>query len=169
MNKKARQYLGLLAAVVAYYAIHEGAHLLYALGTGTFRQINFLGLGIQVDMYREQMTDAQLGMFCLAGPIATFLAAWLLTGFTGKIIHVKSKVFRACMYYITIALLFVDPAYLCFVYKLVGGGDMNGIALLLPEQVVQMVSGALLLIHVGLFIRWIFPKYRKSFEGRDPE
>ena len=164
MNKKARQYLGLLAAVVAYYAIHEGTHLLYALGTGTFRQINFLGLSIQVDVYRERMTDTQLGLFCLAGPVATLISAWLLTTFTGKIAQGKSKVFRACMYYITIAMLFVDPAYLCFVYKLVGGGDMNGISLLLPEQVVQTVSGALLLIHVGLFIRWIFPKYKRSFE-----
>ena len=164
MKKKTRQYLGLLAAVLAYYAIHEGAHLLYALCTGTFRQINFLGLGIQIDVYREQMTDTQLGMFCLAGSVATLLAAWLLTGFAGKIVQAQSKVLRACMYYITVAMLFVDPVYLSIIYKLVGGGDMNGISLLLPERNVQMLSGALLLIHVILFIKWILPKYMKSFE-----
>lgn len=164
MNKKARQYLGLLAAVLAYYAIHEGAHLMYALCTGTFRQINFLGLGIQIDIYREQMTDAQLGLFCLAGPVATVLFAWLLTGLAGKIAQVQSKVFRACMYYVTIAMLFVDPIYLCLVYRLVGGGDMNGISLLLPEVGVQIFSGALLLIHGALVIKWILPKYKKSFE-----
>lgn len=167
MNKKARQYLGLLCAVLAYYAVHEGAHLMYALSTGTFRQINLLELGIQVDVYREHMTDGQLGLFCLMGPVTTILAAWLLTGFTGKIVNTKSKVFRACMYYITITMLFVDPAYLCVVYKLVGGGDMNGIALLLPEGTVQIFGGMLLIVHMALFVKWILPKYRMSFERSD--
>lgn len=167
MNKKARQYLGLLCAVLAYYAVHEGAHLVFALGTGTFRQINSLGLGIQIDIYRESMTDGQLALFCLAGPAATILAAWLLTGFTGKIVNTKSKVFRACMYYTTIAMLFVDPAYLCVVYKLVGGGDMNGIALLLPEGTVRIFGGMLLIVHMVLFVKWILPKYRISFERSD--
>ena len=31
MTKRSRQYLSLLAAVLAYYLIHEGTHLLYAL------------------------------------------------------------------------------------------------------------------------------------------
>ena len=33
MSKRARQYIGILAAVIAYYLVHEGAHLLYALST----------------------------------------------------------------------------------------------------------------------------------------
>ena len=167
MNKKARQYLGLLCAVLAYYAVHEGAHLMYALSTGIFRQINLLGLGIQIDVYRESMTDGQLTLFCLAGPVATILTAWILTGFAEKIVKIKSKVFRACMYYITLAMLFVDPAYLCAVYKLVGGGDMNGIALLMPEWAVQLVCGALLILHGILFRKWVLQKYKKSFEGSD--
>ena len=167
MNKKARQYLGLLCAVLAYYAVHEGAHLVFALGTGTFRQINLLGLGIQIDVYRDRMSDLQLGLFCLAGPVATILTAWILTGFAEKIVKIKSKVFRACMYYITLAMLFVDPAYLCAVYKLVGGGDMNGIALLLPEGAVRIFGGMLLIVHMALFVKWILPKYRMSFERSD--
>lgn len=167
MNKKARQYLGLLCAVLAYYAVHEGAHLMYALSTGIFRQINLLGLGIQIDVYRESMTDGQLTLFCLAGPVATILTAWILTGFAEKIVKIKSKVFRACMYYITIAMLLLDPAYLCVVYKLVGGGDMNGIALLLPEGTLRIFSGMLLIVHMVLFVKWILPKYRISFERSD--
>ena len=31
MSKRARQYIGILAAVIAYYLVHEGVHLLYAL------------------------------------------------------------------------------------------------------------------------------------------
>ena len=50
MSKRTRQYIGILAALAAYYLVHEGAHLLYALLTGVFRQINFMGLGVQIDV-----------------------------------------------------------------------------------------------------------------------
>ena len=169
MSKRVRQYLGLTLAVFAYYLIHEGAHLAYALVTGTFRQINFMGLGIQIDVFAENMTEVQLGLFCLAGPMATLMTAWLLTGFTGMVVQAKSKVFRACVYYITIAMLVLDPVYLCGLYKLVGGGDMNGISLLLPEPAVQIVSGILLIVHVAVFWKWILPRYKKSFEEEERE
>ena len=58
MSKRTRQYIGILAALAAYYLVHEGAHLLYALITGVFRQINFMGLGVQIDVYADRMTDA---------------------------------------------------------------------------------------------------------------
>ena len=35
---------------VIYFAVHEGAHLLYALSIGAFRQINFMGIGMQIGM-----------------------------------------------------------------------------------------------------------------------
>lgn len=31
MSKRTRQYIGILAALAAYYLVHEGAHLLYTL------------------------------------------------------------------------------------------------------------------------------------------
>ena len=33
MSKRTRQYIGILAALAAYYLVHEGTHLLYALLT----------------------------------------------------------------------------------------------------------------------------------------
>ena len=78
MSKRIRQYVGILAAVLLYYILHEGAHLLSALCFGVFKQINFMGLGIQVDVYHTQMTDLQMGIFCLVGAAATLLAGWLL-------------------------------------------------------------------------------------------
>lgn len=78
MNKRARQYIGLLSAVIAYYLIHEGAHLLYALSIGAFKQINFMGLGMQIDIYSEKMAQTQLGVFCLIGSVATLLSAYIL-------------------------------------------------------------------------------------------
>ena len=75
MNKRVRQYVGLLSAIIAYYLIHEGAHLIYAIFTGVFKQINFMGLGMQIDIYSERMTQTQLGVFCLMGSVATLLFA----------------------------------------------------------------------------------------------
>ena len=77
MNKRARQYIGLIAAVISYYVIHEGAHLIYALITGTFRQIKIMGLGMQIDVFAEKMSDTQLGIFCLVGSVCTLIAAYL--------------------------------------------------------------------------------------------
>lgn len=57
MNKRIRQYIGLFCAVLMYYIIHEGAHLIYALSVGVFRQINFMGLGVQIGIYEEQMSN----------------------------------------------------------------------------------------------------------------
>ena len=56
--KRVRQYIGILAPVAAYYSVHEGAHLLCAVFLGTFRQIRFMGIGMQVDVYAERMTCA---------------------------------------------------------------------------------------------------------------
>ena len=65
MSKRTRQYIGILAALAAYYLVHEGAHLLYALLTGVFKQINFMGLGVQIDVYAEHMTICSLESFAL--------------------------------------------------------------------------------------------------------
>lgn len=48
MDKKIRQYIGIIVAIAFYYIIHEGAHLVTALCLGVFRRINFLGLGVQI-------------------------------------------------------------------------------------------------------------------------
>ncbi len=46
---------------MSYYLIHEGAHFLYAILTGTFRQISFFGIGVQIDIYQERMSDEIIG------------------------------------------------------------------------------------------------------------
>ena len=164
MSKRTRQYAGLASAVLAYYILHEGAHLVYALWAGAFRQINFLGLGVQIDVYADRMTAAQLGWFCLAGPAATTAAAYVLTALTGVIGRSSSKLFKACMYYVTIAMLLLDPLYLSLLCGFFGGGDMNGIALLVPELAARVVSGVMLVIHGGLFLKVVLPGYKRAFE-----
>ncbi len=167
MTKRIRQYIGILAAVIAYCLIHEGAHLLYALYTGTFRQIKFMGLGVQVDVFRERMTDTQLGIFCLVGAVATICIAYLLTALAKKIGTAESKLFRAVLYYITIALLLIDPLYLSILCGLFGGGDMNGIALLVPEWAARVGFGVLLLVNGLVFWKRVLPVYKKSFSDAE--
>lgn len=163
MSKRVRQLVGIFAAIVAYYLIHEGAHLLYAVCTGVFKQINFMGLGVQIDVYAERMTDAQLGIFCLVGALATFCAAYLLAALARSICHAKSKLLRAVLYYITIAFLLLDPLYLSVLCGFFGGGDMNGIALLCPEWAARCLFGALLLVNGLVFWKRVLPVYRQPF------
>ena len=163
MSKRMRQYLGILAALVSYYAVHEGAHLAYACAIGVFEKIRFLGLGIQIVTDTQCMTNTQLGIFCAVGAVATLIAAYGLTLGTPAICKVESKVFKACMYYITMAMLLVDPLYLSVLCGLFGGGDMNGIALLVPEWAARAFFGALLVLNGILFWKVVLPKYRSAF------
>lgn len=166
MSKRTRQYIGILAALAAYYLVHEGAHLLYALLTGVFKQIRLMGLGVQIDVCAERMTDMQLGIFCLVGALATFCVGYLLAALARNICRAQSKLFRAMLYYITIAFLLLDPLYLSILCGFFGGGDMNGIALLCPERAARVIFGALLLANGVVFWKRVLPIYQQSFSGR---
>ena len=164
MSKRKRQYIGILAAVVAYYIIHEGAHLIATLLMGAFKQINFMGLGIQIDIFRERLTDNQLGWFCLAGALATFFVAWILVLMSRRICASPSPVFKAIMWYMTLALLMLDPLYLSVLCGFFGGGDMNGIRLLLPEVAVRITFAIIAVVHLLVIWKCLLPKYSESFK-----
>ena len=161
--------IGLFSAVLMYYIIHEGAHLIYALSVGAFRQINFMGLGVQIGIYEEQMSNLQLGIFCLSGAAATMVTAYVLTLTASQICKADTKIFKACLYYITIAMLLIDPLYLSILCGFFGGGDMNGIALLFPEWAARIFFGAMLVIHCLLFWRIVLPMYKRAFMTREPD
>lgn len=116
--RTARKCIALVIAVLCFYIIHEGAHLFYALAMGAFKQINFIQLGIQIDTYSGIMTDAQLGIFCLVGPVASLAAAYVMLLLTTRFIKIKSVFVRAVTYYITLALLLTDPIYLSVLYPM---------------------------------------------------
>lgn len=163
MNKRLRQSLGCLCALIGYYLVHEGAHFLYAWSIGAFRELRFLGLGIQVDVYPDRMTDVQMGWFCLMGVAATALAGCILAALAPKIGRHPSNFFKVCMYYLTLAFLFVDPLYLSVLCGFVGGGDMNGIGYLLPQPIARSLFGAMLFFNTALFLKYILPTYQKAF------
>ncbi len=165
MDKRKRQYLGLLLAILAYYMIHEGAHLIYALIIGVFKHINFIGLGVQIDVFAEKMTENQMGIFCIVGSVSTIITAYVLVALADKIGRVSSKVFKASMYYITIAMLLIDPLYLSILCGFFGGGDMNGISLLVSEIAARIVYGIILAINVVVFMKIVLPKYKVAFRN----
>ena len=167
MNKRVRQYVGLLSAVIAYYLLHEGAHLLYALSIGAFKQINLMGLGMQIDIYAEKMTQTQLGVFCMLGSVTTLLTAYILIALIDKIRNISSKAIKACLYYITIAMLLIDPLYLSVLCGFFGGGDMNGIKLLVPEVAARILYGLVLIVNVLVFLKIVLPKYKLAFADKE--
>ena len=166
MSKRIRQYIGLLSAIIAYYLIHEGAHFLYALSLGALKKINFMGLGIQIDIYAEEMTQTQLGVFCLLGSVAALLFGYILVLLIEKIGKSSSDMLKACAYYITIALLFIDPLYLSILCSFFGGGDMNGISFLIPEIVARVLYGIILIINLIVFAKIVLPRYKLAFASK---
>ena len=163
MSKRGRQYIGILAAVILYYIVHEGAHLLYALFTGSFKGIVFMGLGVQIDIHSELLTDTQLGIFCLAGSVASVVCAYIMVAFLGRICQAGSDLFKACAYYVTLALLLIDPVYLSLLCGFFGGGDMNGISLLIPELAARIGYGVLGIVNIIVILKVVLPKYKKAF------
>ena len=162
-NKKIRQYIGLIAAVLTYYLIHEGAHLITALSMGVFKEVKFLRLGMQVDVAAVQMTDLQMGIFCLAGAACTMIAAVLLTLLAPNICRIENKIVKAAFYYITMVMLLLDPLYLSVLCGFFGGGDMNGIRLRIPGIIARIAFGVLLIVGLFVFIKRILPLYKAAF------
>ncbi len=165
MSKRIRQYLGIVAAVFAYYIIHEGAHLIYALAVGAFKEIKFMGIGMQIDVFPEKMSDTEMCIFCLLGAIATFIAGAILILLRRVICKSKNKPMKAIMYYITLTLLLLDPLYLSAICGFFGGGDMNGISLLIPELYARIGFGILLIVNITVFWKIVLPEYKKSFSN----
>ena len=150
--KRARQYLAAFIAIVTYYLVHEGSHLFYALWHGALKQINLMPLGVQVDIYRDRLSDIQFAHFCMSGAIATIFAAWVLTIHSTvltKWFGIKlgnfSPFLLTCSLYTTIAMLLCDPLYLSVLQFFMGDGDMYGIQMMLPRYIV-IVGFALLFI-----------------------
>lgn len=164
MRKRIRQYIGILAAVVAYYIVHEGAHLITALYYGVLKGINFMGLGMQIDAYTERLTNTQLGIFCLVGAVSTLIFGWVLIALAKKICNAKSKVFKSIMWYVSLAILLIDPLYLSVLCSFFGGGDLNGIKLLFPEITARIIFAVIGIVHAIIIGKHLLPEYKKAFQ-----
>lgn len=164
MQTNLRKWLSLLSAILTYYVIHEGAHVLVACLMGAFETVRFLGVGVQVVINDTLLTPTQLAIFCLVGSAAALAAGWIFAGVSGRITQSRSKYLKALGFYATLVLLFADPIYLSVLYRFVGGGDMNGILLFgVPEIAVQAMYGLTGLCNLLWFLKKILPAYKAAF------
>ena len=60
-------------------------------------------------------------------------------------------------------MLLIDPLYLSVLCGFFGGGDMNGIKLLVPEAAVRIIYGLVLMVNVFVFVKVVLPKYKLAF------
>ena len=110
------------------------------------------------------MTETQIGIFCLVGTVSTLIAGWAFLLMSRTICSVKSAYVRTFGWYVTMVLLILDPLYLSVLYRYVGGGDMNGIQLLVPELAAQITFGALLVINAIAMVVLAYKPYKESFQ-----
>lgn len=68
-----------------------------------------------------------------------------------------------CWHIFYICFIKEDPLYLSILCGFFGGGDMNGIALLLPEWLARSFFGVLLVINCVMFWKVVLLKYKEAF------
>lgn len=163
-NKKIRTLTAFIFAFILYYIIHEGAHFIYAVNIGTFEKINLMFPGMQIQANTDIMSNIQIGIFCLLGVIATLCVAYVLCILVKRITLIKSNFIRALFYYTTLVFLLNDPLYLSIFYKFFGGGDMNGILLLIPETIASLLFVVIAIVNFVIIIKVIIPEYKKAFQ-----
>lgn len=169
MEKKGERwagYGGIVIAIIAYYLIHEGAHLLCALLMGAWKGIHCLGIGIQIDIFADRLSDGQMGLFCAAGSIATLLCGYLFVGLRQRMASAQRRFTRLTGWYSTLTLLMLDPIYLSVLYRAVGGGDMNGIRLLVSEPIAVCVYALIGVINALIIYKLVYPCYKSSSNSK---
>ena len=91
LEKSVKQWLGVFIAIVSYYIIHEGTHLLLALILGVFEKIRFVGIwGIQIVTTEGSLNGINLALFSGLSSIVTILIGYILA-FHPSIYKIKNK------------------------------------------------------------------------------
>lgn len=159
-----RKWISLIVAVLIYYIIHEGSHLLVALSYGVLKKIKLSTLGVQIVINDANLSNFNLAIFCVVGFLSTFITSYILVLLINKIVKLKSKYLKTIFYYTTLILLLLDPLYLTILYNFVGGGDMNGILLFnISNTIIKLFFFIILILNLFVFIKVVLPKYKKSF------
>ena len=70
-----RKWISLIIAVLIYYVIHEGSHLLVALSYGVFKKIKLSTLGVQIVINDANLSNFNLAIFCVVGFLSTFITS----------------------------------------------------------------------------------------------
>jgi hypothetical protein len=164
MQSNIRKWIGLLIAVLCYYILHEGSHLVIALLYGTFEKVRIVFPGVQVVSNIEGLSNFEIAMFSVSGSISTLIVGYLLIVLRNKIVRLNNKYVLAILFYTTLVLLMCDPIYVSLLSGIFGGGDVNGIILFgISAIAVKMIFGIIGLVNLFIFIKAIYPKYKDRF------
>lgn len=160
-----RKWLCLIISIILYYIVHEGGHLIFASITNAFIKLKILGVGVQVIINDTILSNVELIIFNATGFISTLLIGYILVFLTKNITKHKSKILKGICYYTTFIFMFLDPAYLSILYKLVGGGDMNGLLLTgINEFILELIFVVIFFINLLIFTKKVYPYYKESFD-----
>lgn len=166
LEKSVKQWLGVFLAIVSYYIVHEGTHLLLALLLEVFKKIRFVGfLGIQIVTTEGSLSGVNLALFSALSSIVTILIVYILA-FHPSIYKIKNKHILIGIYYITLCFLLLDPLYMSILSKFIGGGDLNGITTGLgaSDMPIRIIFVIILIVNMLLFKNRVCPKYNRIFK-----
>lgn len=165
MLKSLKQWSGILIAIISYYTIHEGTHLLLAVWFGVFERIRFVGIwGIQI-VINSGLDGIRLALFSILSSVATILIGYILA-FSPYVYKLKSRALLIAFYYITFCFMLLDPIYISLLSLFIGGGgDLNGIttALQMSDIPFRILFGSIAIINIFLFIKKVSKQYQYIF------
>jgi hypothetical protein len=167
IQKSIKLWTGLFIAIISYYIVHEGVHLLLALLFGVFERIRFVGLwGVQIVTTEGGLAGIKLAVFSGLSSIVTVIIGYILA-FSPSTYKVKNKNILIAIYYITLCFMILDPLYISILSLFIGGGgDLNGIVTGLGTSDIsfRIVFGIISIISIILFKKRVAPKYKEIFK-----
>ncbi len=168
MLKSMKQWIGVFIAIICYYIVHEGTHLLLALSFDVFERIRFVGIwGIQI-VTDKGLDGIRLALFNGLSSIATILIGYILA-LSPIVFKLKSRALLIAFYYITLCFMLLDPIYISVLSLFVGGGDLNGITTGLQTSDIpfRIIFGSIAILNIFLFIKRVSKQYKCIFS--EPE
>ncbi len=168
MAKSMKQWTGILIAIISYYVVHEGTHLLLALTFGVFERIRFVGIwGIQIVINVEGLDGIRLALFNGLSSIVTILIGYILA-LSPYIYKLRSRALLIVFYYITLCFMVLDPIYMSVLSLFIGGGgDLNGVVTGLQTSDIpfRIVFGSIAVLNIILFSRRVSKQYKIIFSS----
>lgn len=156
----------LVAAAALYLVVRGLARALCLNWMGLSGAYKVLSLLFQANAKVDAMTNAQFGLFCLAGPVAVLVLGYILLSLAKRLSNRRAVFFRTLAQDVTIAFLLIDPIYLLMLSSFFGGGDLNGLAVFLTSTLARVAVGVLLAVNLWAVVGRALPLYKPAPDGR---
>jgi hypothetical protein len=162
-----KKWLAFLLALLIYFAIHEGAHALFATLFGEYDAFHIRPIGFEVTY--QTPVDERYGIHWafIAGmsTVMTLALGYVLLAFGNQFAGAKNVFLKASFYYTTFLSLLLDPLNLSigpFIY----GGDATGVAvgLGINRYLIQIVFFLIFLANREIIAQKLLPMYNVRTE-----